>query len=201
MLGKALETFFIRVWVIVKLNLFFWLYSLAGGFVLGVGPALKVISELFITYEFAYKDITLKESGQLFKEHFKRGNALFWSFMGVAAFLGYSLFLSLQVKGLLFLIIDFILIFILLYLYTSFQYALIFDGFYEISLSQLIRLSFISSFSSFSSFLKVTVGSAVILAITWKYKGLILFGTAAMLLIWNMVATKTWRAEIEERIE
>lgn len=200
MLGKALESLFIRVWVIMKLNFFFWLYSLAGGVVLGVGPALKVISELFIRHEFEYKDITFQESWLLFKANFKRGNIIFLSTAGIAAFLVYNLYLALQVKGLLFLIIDFILVFVLLYLFASFLYALILDSSYDISLPQLARLSFISSLSNFPSFLKIIIGSAIVFGITWKYKGLILFGTAGMLIIWNFIATKNWRAKIEERI-
>lgn len=201
MLGKALENFFIRVWVMMKLNLFFLLFSLAGGLVLGIGPAWKSISELFIAYQFDYKEITFSEGWILFKENFKRGNALFWFFSGISAFLAYNLFLSLQVKGLGFLVIDFILIVALLYLFASFQYGLIFDSSYDMSFKNLIKLSFISNFSSFSAFLKVIGGSVGILALTWRYKGLILFGTTALLLMWNYFATKNWREEIEEKLE
>ncbi|MGB3161082.1 YesL family protein [Carnobacterium sp.] len=201
MLGTVLENLFIRVWVIMKLNFFFWLYTLAGGIVLGIGPALKVVSELFIKYEFDYREITLKESWLLFKNNFKRGNILFLLTVGMAAFLAYNLFLALQIKGLLFLVIDFMLIFVLLYLFSSFMYALIFDGSYEMTLPQLFRLSFSSSLSNFPSFLKMIIGSAVVLGITWKYKGLILFGTIGMLVIWNFIATKNWRIKIEERIK
>lgn len=201
MLGKALEGLFIRVWVIMKLNFFFWLYSLAGGIILGIGPAFKVISELFVRHEFDYKEITVQESWLLFKNNFKRGNILFLSTAAIAAIVIYNLYLALQIKGLLFLIIDFILVFVLLYLFASFLYTLIFDSFYDISLPQLVRLSFISSLSNFPSFLKIIIGSAVVMGLTWKYKGLILFGTAGMLVVWNVMATKDWRAKIEERIE
>lgn len=201
MLGKALEAVFIRVWVVVKLNLFFWLYSAAGGFVFGIGPALKTVSELFASHEFEYKELTLREGWQLFKKNFARGNGMFWLFAAGAAGLAYNLFLSLQVKGLLFVVIDFVLLFGLLYLFASFQFALFFDGSYEISFANLIKLSFISSLSSFSTFLKMMVGSAVILGFTWQYKGLILFGVIALLLIWNYYATRTWRTTIEGRLE
>ena len=46
MIGKALETFFIRIWVIVKLTLFFWILTATGLIVAGIGPALKVITIL-----------------------------------------------------------------------------------------------------------------------------------------------------------
>lgn len=201
MLGKAMETLFIRVWVMMKLNLFFWLFSAAGGVVFGIGPALKVISELFVAHGFEYKEITLKEGWQLFKHHFQRGNVLFWGFTMIAAFLAYNLYLSLQVQGLLFLMIDFILVFALLYLFATFMYVLIFDANYDISLGHLVRLGFTSNFSSFITFLKMIIGSGVILGFTWKYKGLILFGTVALLFIWNYLTTKYWRTEIEGRLE
>lgn len=200
-MGRALETIFIRVWVIMKLNLYFWLFSLAGGVILGIGPALKVISELFVVHGFEYKNITLKEGWQLFKHHFQRGNVLFLGFVMISAFLAYNLYLSLQVQGLLFLMIDFILLFALLYLFSTFMYVLIFDASYEISIGHLVRLGFTSSFSSFTTFLKMIIGSGVILGFTWEYKGLILFGLAAMLFIWNYLATKYWRTEIEGRLE
>lgn len=44
MLGKALETLFIRVWVVMKLTLYFWAYTVLGGIVLGIGPACKAVN-------------------------------------------------------------------------------------------------------------------------------------------------------------
>ncbi|HHJ5224892.1 TPA: DUF624 domain-containing protein, partial [Enterococcus faecalis] len=31
MLGKVLEELFIRIWVVIKLTLYFWIYTFAGG--------------------------------------------------------------------------------------------------------------------------------------------------------------------------
>ena len=45
MLGKALETLFIRVWVVMKLTFYFWIYTLMGAIVLGIGPAYKTVNE------------------------------------------------------------------------------------------------------------------------------------------------------------
>ena len=166
-----------------------------------MGPSAAVVSELFNKYKFDYKEITIKEGWQLFKEKFKRGNYLFWIFIGAAALLVYNLFLSLQVKGFLFLAIDFILLFALLYLFASYQYALLFEAQFEISFIDLLKLSLISSLSNFVSFLKIVIGSGVIFGLTWKYKGLILFATISLVLIWNYVATSQWRTEIENRSE
>ena len=47
MLGKALETLFIRVWVVMKLTFYFWIYTLMGAIVLGIGTSYKTVNELF----------------------------------------------------------------------------------------------------------------------------------------------------------
>lgn len=77
MIGKALETFFIRIWVIVKLTLFFWILTATGLVVAGIGPALKVITILYLSYDFDYKSITLREAFQLFRKEFARANLIF----------------------------------------------------------------------------------------------------------------------------
>ncbi|WP_165006177.1 MULTISPECIES: DUF624 domain-containing protein [unclassified Enterococcus] len=201
MLGQALETLFIRVWVIMKLTLFFWIYTFAGGVVVGVGPALKTVNELFYLHGFEYKELTFKEGWELFKQSFFRGNLVFWGFLAGIALLSYNLYLSVQIKGILFLIVDFILLFGLLYAYTTYQYSLILDSEYQISVPDLLKLSFVSSFSSFSTFLKLVIGGGVILVLTWHFKGLLLFGLIGLLTVWNGTVTKQWREELDGQLE
>lgn len=200
MVGKALETLFIKIWVIIKLNLFFWLFSCCGLVVAGVGPALKTMNDLFVTHEFNYKDITLKEGWERFKQNFVRGNILFYGVVVLLSFLAYNLFLSVQIQGLLFLAIDFLLVFAMIYGLVTFQYALLLDSSYEIGLKNLLKLAFISTLSNFTNLLKIAIGIAVILFITWKFKGLILFGTFSMIQLWSFAATKSWRETIDERL-
>lgn len=200
MVGKALETLFIKIWVIVKLNLFFWLFSCCGLVVVGVGPALKTMNDLFISHEFNYKDITLKEGWKRFKENLVRGNILFYGVLALVGLLTYNLYLSVQIQGLLFLAIDFLLVFAVIYGLVTFQYALILDSSYEISLKNLVKLAFISTLSNFTNLLKIAIGIGVILFITWKFKGLILFGTFSMIQLWSFTATRSWRETIDERL-
>ncbi|HFL8285990.1 TPA: DUF624 domain-containing protein, partial [Enterococcus faecium] len=56
MLGKVLEELFIRIWVIIKLTLYFWIYTFAGGIIFGLGAAWKTVNELFYLYGFEYKE-------------------------------------------------------------------------------------------------------------------------------------------------
>ena len=189
MLGKVLEELFIRIWVIIKLTLYFWIYTFAGGIIFGLGAAWKTVNELFYLYGFEYKEITIKRGWNIYKRNFLRGNLLF------------SLFLSVQIKGLIFLAIDFILLFALLCLFATYQYSMILDSEYTISVPNLLKLSFISVFSSFSSFLKIIIGSGIILGVTWQFKGLILFGVIGLLTVWNGTMTTHWREELDKQLE
>ncbi|WP_086315309.1 hypothetical protein A5821_002756 [Enterococcus sp. 7F3_DIV0205] len=201
MVGKALETLFIKIWVIVKLNLFFWLFSCCGLLIAGIGPALKTINELFISHQFNYKDITLKAGWSRFKQNFVRGNILFYGTILLLTGLAYNLFLSVQIQGLAFLMIDFLLVFAMIYAVVTFQYTLLLDSYYEIGLKNLLKLAFISTLSNFTNLLKIAIGICLILFVTWKFKGLILFGTFSMIQIWSFTATKSWRQTIDQRLE
>lgn len=200
MLGKTLETVFIKTWVIVKLNLIFWGLSLAGLLVGGIGPALQTVNDLFIAHEFNYKEITFKESWQRFKVNFVRGNLLFYSWLLLSAAFAYNLFLSVQIQGIVFLMIDFLLVFGLIYGVVTFQYTLLLNSVYEITFFNLVKLAFISALANFMNLVKLIVGIAVILVLTWKFKGLILFGTIALIQVWSFYGTKNWRSVIDERL-
>ncbi|MEC3942443.1 YesL family protein [Enterococcus mundtii] len=201
MLGRALETVFIRVWVIMKLTLYFWGLAVCGGVVLGIGPAWKVVNEQFYLHGFEYKDITISKSWQMFKQSFVRGNQLFGLFSACLFLLSYNLYLSVQIQGILFLVVDFIILFSMLYVYVTYQYSMILDSGYQMTLRNLLKLSLISSFASFSTFLKIILGSGLILWVTWNYKGLILFGLIGLLTVWNGTITKQWRENLDLQLE
>ncbi|MBO1298656.1 MULTISPECIES: DUF624 domain-containing protein [unclassified Enterococcus] len=201
MLGKALETLFIRVWVIMKLTLYFWGLTFCGGVILGIGPAWKVVNEQFYRHGFEYKEITFSGSWRMFKQNFVRANQLFGLFSACLFLLSYNLYLSVQIQGILFLVIDFILLFSMLYAYANYQYSMILDSGYQMSLGNLLKLSLISSFASFSTFLKIILGSGMILWVTWNYKGLILFGLIGLLTVWNGLITKQWQEKLDIQLE
>ncbi|HGF7711686.1 TPA: DUF624 domain-containing protein, partial [Enterococcus faecium] len=169
--------------------------------IFGLGTAWKTVNELFYLHGFEYKEITLKRGWNIYKRNFLRGNLLFSLFLSSTALLSYNLYLSVQIKGLIFLAIDFILLFALFCLFATYQYSMILDSEYTISVPNLLKLSFISVFSSFSSFLKIIIGSSVIIAVTWQFKGLILFGVIGLLTVWNGTMTKQWREELDKQLE
>ena len=200
MIGKALEEFFIRIWVVVKLTLIFWLLALSGLLVLGIGPAFKVVTELYLEHGFEYKLISVKQAYQVFKRDFLRADLIFWFYTALSLLLAYNLYLSVQIQGLMFIVIDFILFFGITYLMTAFEYSMIFDSQFDISFGNLLKMSFISNFISFKTYLKLLFVILVICVLTWRFKGLILFGLIGLLQVYSLSVTKDWRLKIEEQL-
>ncbi|AEU40228.1 putative integral membrane protein [Lactococcus cremoris subsp. cremoris A76] len=200
MIGKALEEFFIRIWVVVKLTLIFWLLALSGLLVLGIGPAFKVVTELYLEHGFEYKLISVKQAYQVFKRDFLRANLIFWFYTALSLLLAYNLYLSVQIQGMMFIVIDFILFFGITYLMTAFEYSMIFDSQFDISFGNLLKMSFISNFISFKTYLKLLFGIVVICVLTWRFKVLILFGLIGLLQVYSLSVTKDWRLKIEEQL-
>ncbi|MGG5359520.1 MULTISPECIES: YesL family protein [unclassified Enterococcus] len=201
MAGKALETLFIRIWTIVKLSLFFWLFSSIGAIIFGVGPAWMTVNALFFECGFEPKEMSFGKSWKIYKETFIRSNQFFGLFVLFSLLLIYNLYLSLQIKGLAFLMVDFILLFTMAYGWTAFHQGVILACQYEMSFTDLLKLSVISSFSDFGAFLKIIIGNGVLFWFTWQYKGLILFGFAGLVVIWNQFAVKKWLVELDRRLE
>ncbi|AYG00055.1 YesL family protein [Lactococcus allomyrinae] len=200
MIGRALEVLFIRIWVVVKLTLIFWLLSLSGGFILGFGPAFKVVTELYLAEGFEHTAIKVKQAYRIFKRNFWRANLIFWFYAAISLLLIYNLYLSVQIRGLLFFIIDFILLFGLTYVLTAFEYSMILDSQFEMSFGNLLKISFISNFVSFRTYLKLLLGTIILLILTWQFKGLILFAVIGVLQIYCVTVTKEWRVKIDEQL-
>ncbi|WP_326717579.1 YesL family protein [Vagococcus jeotgali] len=188
------------VWLIVKLNLLFVLFTLCGLVVFGIGAALQMTSDLFQESELDYRKVTFQKAWLSFKTNFLRSNGLFWLYNGVALLLGYNLYLSVQLTGIVWIIINFILIAATLFIFIAYQYVLVYTTNYDIPVSQLIKLSFISIFLSFGSFLKLIFGFVVIMIISWLMKGLFLFATVSLMIAWDNIATKQNRDFVDKRL-
>ena len=65
---------------VIKLNLLFVLFSLAGGIIFGVGPALQMMTDFILEEGMNYQAITVKRAFESWKAHFKRSNCYFLLF-------------------------------------------------------------------------------------------------------------------------
>ena len=66
MIGKALA--FCSNIGYRKIDLFFWILTATGLVIARIGPALKVITILYLSYDFDYKSITLREAFRFFEK-------------------------------------------------------------------------------------------------------------------------------------
>ncbi len=195
--GSGLVKGFRMIWAIMKLNLFFVGMTLAGGIVFGIGPAFYTVSSLIESDGLAYEAQTFRKSWQILKAGFWRANKQFYLFLGLTAFLTYNLYLATQFQGLMWLVVSFILFVVIGLSILLYLLSVTFDACYELSFANNLKLSFISLFLRMGTCLKLIFGLAGILLITWTMKGLLLFGTFSLLLLWVHGALKQERELIE----
>lgn len=187
-MGQILQNLFNRCYTLLKLNLMFWLFSLIGGLVLGIGPSLLAMMSMKEDFDWDYKEMTLSAYFERFKVYFKKGNGLFYLYLMIVALVGYNLFLSVQVRGILFLIIDFILVFAIIFFSVTFMFTQVILVRYDIKFSNAIKLGMILFFMNFIDILKLLLGLLIIFFITYKSPALLLFGTFSgiqVYLIWR----------------
>ncbi|EUJ42088.1 YesL family protein [Brochothrix campestris] len=200
MIGALLETIFTRCFVIIKLNLFCIALTLIGLIVVGIGPALLTINQLFCEQQWDYKQITWKKTWVLYKQNWPRANQLFFTFAAVGLFIGYSLYLAVQVQGVIFLIIDFILVFVMLALFITYSYAIVLNNRFEISFLNLIKLACITFYSNFFMLIKLIISIGFVLVMTYQFPGLLMFASLALIQIICVFTTKKWIVMIERKI-
>ncbi|MCD5002044.1 DUF624 domain-containing protein [Enterococcus saccharolyticus] len=200
MVSSGVQRLFYVAWTMIKLNLFFIIGSIMGGFILGIGPSFQSMNDLLTTNGIDYQKMTWRAFFNLWKQNFKRANIHFWLFSVSFFVISYNLYLSTQLSGLIWLIIDFMLVFVLLLLSVLYIYVLLYETKYEISTLNLLKLAFISVFLQFSSFLKVLFVLASVLAITWYFKGLILFASFSLLMMFSGYVTKDIREIVDRKL-
>lgn len=200
MLGTGLERAFKMSWLVIKLNLFFHLFTLMGGILFGIGPSIQMVSDLFQLSKLDYKEVTFKEAFSIWKKRFVRSNIQFLIFLSIFGVLSYNLYLSVQLLGITWLIIDFILISAILFMYVAYQYIISYETSYEMPLFEMNKLAFISVFFGFGAFWKLLFGVVTIGFITWQMKGLFMFASISLLIMWSVIATRKIRDVVNEKL-
>jgi len=200
MVSSGLQRLFYVTWTIIKLNLFFVAGSFMGGIGLGIGPAFQTINDMMMTHGIDYQAMTWKGFFQGWQRNFKRSNLFFGVLVLSLFFVGYPLFLAVQITGLLWLMLAFLLFVVLLFLVEGYIYLVLYETMYEVSAKNLLKLAFISLFLSFRSFLKLLFGLVSILIITGYCKGLLVFATFSCLLLFAGYATKENRNFVDRKL-
>lgn len=200
MLGEMTQKAFTKVYVLMILNLLFWLFSLIGLFILGVGPALRTVTELFLNHQYNYHTYRFSEAWKIYKKYFWIANGYFYTYASVFCFLVYDLYLTSQLKNAWFLPIDFILAFLLLVTVVTGLYALIISSNFEINYVNTIKLATMRFFMDFKSLLKLLAGLVLISALTKFWPGFLLFLTISSVIVWGHYVLKAWLSDLSEQL-
>ena len=76
-MGKIIEFIFTRVYVAMLVRGIFWVLTICGGVLLGVGPASATIMSLYAENGMTYKDYHWSRAWDLFKENLRPANQVF----------------------------------------------------------------------------------------------------------------------------
>ncbi|WP_319021417.1 DUF624 domain-containing protein [Carnobacterium mobile] len=190
MFSKGIETIFNKIYYLIKLSLYFWGLSFMGILVLGVTPAMMAIMEAHTEANWDFGQIKWKTTFVHFKQHVKQGNQLFLLYAAFFLIIGYNLFIALQTKGLIFLMLDFLLIFILFILLLSFMINLAVLTSFEITLVNSLKLSMIQFFTNTKECFMLVFGLVITSLVTYKFPGLILFVSTGLLAVVISTSTK-----------
>ncbi|HEO8418224.1 TPA: DUF624 domain-containing protein [Yersinia enterocolitica] len=200
MIASFLTTFFNRFYVVLRLNLYFWLLTIMGGGIFGIGPAFLTIVKLFQACRWDYQELTWKNVFSTFKSSYKRGNFFFGGFLLLGVILSYNLYFSLQINHLLFLIIDFLLIFALFLMAISFLFTLFVESQYEATIKNVWKLALLLFFMDFWTLLKLGGLFAAISILTFYNPALILFGSVSLFIILASSISKKVFAKLSEKL-
>lgn len=199
-MGTYVSDFFDRVYVMIKLSLMFWVMTLMGGVVFGVGPAFLGITQLYQEYGWSHRDMNWREIGNLFVGKFKRGNALLFIYASVICVLLYNLYLSTQIQGIAILFLQFLIVTVIVFTIGSYFYAVLIDNNFDIELINLLKLSVISVMGNFFTLIKLMVMLIFVSFVTSRYMGLLPFLTWGMLVVALTWVGKPLIAALDEHL-
>lgn len=201
MIASVMQNVFVKIYVILRLNLIFWLFTLIGGVILGIGPALRTVMEQFMDNRYEYQAYHFKDAWQKYKRYFISANLHFYCFVLVFAVLAYNLYLSTQIKTGWIIFVQFILIFTLILTFVTSAFCLSLLSRYEIEFISAIKLAFMQFFMSFKDLVVYLLGLVVLFGVTKLWPGFILFITVAAFLIWTEHQSKKWYSQIELQLK
>lgn len=200
MIASVMQNVFVKIYVILRLNLIFWLFTLMGGVVLGIGPALRTVMEQFMDNRYEYQAYHFKDAWQKYKQCFVTANLHFYCFVLVFAILAYNLYLSTQIKTFWIVFVQFILIFALLLTFVTGAFCLSILSRYATDFKTALKLAFMQFFMSFKDLIVYLIGIVVLGVVTKLWPGFILFITIAAFLIWTEHQSKKWYSQIDARL-
>ena len=200
MIASVMQNVFVKIWVIMMLSMLFWGLTLMGGVLLGIGPAFRTITEVFMDNRYEYRAYHLKDIFKTYKRYFKEANLHFYLFFGVFFVLAYNLYLSTQIKTNWILFVQFILVFALILTFVTAAFTLDLLSRYDTNLKAALKLAVGHFFFDFKDLLLYLVGILILGLVTKFWPGFILFITISAFVVWTDWSSRKWHQKIDQML-
>lgn len=197
MIGQTVQNVFIKVYVIFLMTIYFWIFTVAGLVVLGIGPSLRAVTEMFMDNQWQYQNYHLKDGWRQFKTNFWQINLHAWLFLGILAILAYNLYLSTQIKEAWILIIQFIIIFAIAMAFSLGIFTLLIRSRYDVSFANALKLATAQFFSNFSRLLLFLIMTIALIMAAAKWPGIILFLAPGAYIVFANWFSRKWYKQID----
>ncbi|MFC6180969.1 YesL family protein [Lactiplantibacillus daowaiensis] len=197
MIGKAANKIFTRVFIFFIMTIYFWVYTLAGLVVLGLGPAFRTVTEMYMDYGWDYRQYRFKAGWQRFKTNFWLINAHTWLFLGAGAILCYNLYLSTTIKTVWILFVQFIIIAAIVFDITLAVFTVMLRAHYDVSFKDAVKLAIVQFFSNFMQLLTFIILSIGMVIVSLKWPGMILFLSPGIYMVLADILSKRWYDKID----
>ena len=166
-MGKIIEFIFTRVYVAMLVTGIFWVLTICGGILLGVGPASTTIMSLYAENGMKYKDYHWSRAWELFKENLVLANQVFYTFFAIEGVLFYGMYLMIQIPHLNF--------FQILVAPLAYAVYLKLQVHFDLSYANSIKLSLIGMLLDIRPVLKLILGTALLGVISYYMPALLFF--------------------------
>ena len=155
----------------------FWVLTICGGILLGVGPASATIMSLYAENGMTYKDYHWSRAWELFKENLRPANQVFYTFFAIEGILLYGMYLMIQIPHLNFFQILVLLFNLVFLLVAPLAYAvyLKLQVHFALSYANSIKLSLIGMLLDIRPVLKLILGTALLGVISYYMPALLFF--------------------------
>ena len=166
-MGKIIEFIFTRVYVAMLVTGIFWVLTICGGVLLGVGPAGTTVMSLYAENGMSYKDYHWSRAWELFKENLVPANQVFYTFFAIEGVLLYGMYLMIQISHLNF--------FQILVAPLAYAVYLKLQVHFDLSYANSLKLSLIGMLLDIRPVLKLILGTALLGVISYYMPALLFF--------------------------
>lgn len=197
MIGKTAQIIFTRVFVMMILNFYFFVFSVMGLLILGVGPALQTVNELFLDHQWHWQGYRFKQGWHYYRQYFVKANCHFWLFAGMLGALLYNLYLSTQINQPWILVIQFVLLMGIMMTVVIGLLFMAIQARYAVNLKHGIVLAFAQFFDHPLQILRFIFGIVTMVIVCVRWPGLGLFLSVGAVIVWTNWSFQKWYQRVD----